>query len=57
MTLQLLLGCNLVSLLGTRLVTLLWRVVEQQAIIMAVVAVRVDCSHQQFHFLLEPLTQ
>jgi hypothetical protein len=32
MTLRLLLGCNLVNLLGTRLATLLWRVAAVAAV-------------------------
>jgi hypothetical protein len=41
--LRLLLGCNLVSLLGTRLITLSWRVVGLVGIITVRAAVRVDC--------------
>jgi hypothetical protein len=57
MTLQLLLGCNLVSLLDTRLITLLWRVevvgevLALQFLVVAVV-VLVGCLHLQFLCLL-----
>jgi hypothetical protein len=57
MTLQLLLGCNLVSLLATRLIILLWLAVVAVVAFMGVAGAQVDCLRLQFLYLLELRTQ
>jgi hypothetical protein len=50
-------GCNLVSLRGILLITLLWRVAAQAGIITALAAVRVDYYQHQQLYLQVRLTQ